>query len=104
MAETAANHQILGEGKVLQQGRPELDEPLVYAYGGIERLLRAARSGQLTAVGGVIRLVEHGLVAVLEAEVDAKPLMRRRQLDAVFAELARDIGMKGAQGIVTARG
>src|SRR5207249_6664789 len=104
MAVTAANHQIPGEGQVLQQRRPDLDEPLVYTYGGVERLLRAAGSGQLTAVGGVIRLVEHGLVAVLHAEVDAKPLTRRRQLEAVFAELARDIGMKGAQGIVTAGG
>src|SRR5882762_2248544 len=104
MAETAANHQILGEGQVLQQGRPDLDELLVYAYGGVERLLRAAGSGQLTAVGGVIRLVEHGLVAVLDAEVDAKPITRRRQLEAVSAELARDIGVKGAQGVVTARG
>src|SRR5947199_28905 len=89
MAVTAANHQIPGEGQVLQQRRPDLDEPLVYTYGGVERLLRAAGSGQLTAVGGVIRLVEHGLVAVLHAEVDAKPLTRRRQLEAGFAEPAR---------------
>src|SRR5204862_1512488 len=104
MAVTAANHQIPGEGQVLQQGRPDLDELLVYAYGGVERLLRTAGSGQLTAVGGVIGLVEHVLVAVLVAEVDAEPVMRRRQPEAVFAEVAGDIRVHGAQGVVTARG
>ena len=60
--------------------------------------------GRRTLAGQVVDLVcdvrvEHAtLLAVLGAEADAEAVMRRRQLDALLAEIARDRAVPDAFG------
>ena len=97
MAESGAEHQVLGKGLVLQQRCAQLDEFLIHGEAVVDRHGRAAESRQLSGLLDGIGCELHILVAMLEPDVHPEAFVRCGQLDPVLTELAGDVRVGGAQ-------
>ena len=67
----------------------ELDDP----EAAVDRKRRSALAGEVAGLERLVRIEDQLLLAIFGADVDADAVLRPRELDAIFAERAGEVGV-----------